>query len=462
LPSLTQRLGQLFAAAAAALQLAAAPGPEASPRFALRGTVVTPEGAIPDATVLVSGERIEDAGSLTVPQGVPVIDTEGIIFPGLIDLHNHVTWNVFPRWSSGLKFPNRYEWQILPAYLAALANPHARLIREGMGAAMARYAEVKAIAGGATSIAGLYPEDLGPGFRPPYRGMMRMLDIGSGFYPDGTRDPVRYEVFPLVLGEADAADIREGLRTHRIRSLLIHLSEGNPNDASSMLEYRILKARGLLLPGVTLIHGVALHEDQFAEMARLGVGLVWSPRSNFELYGATADVAAAKRAGVQIALAPDWSPTGSDGILEELGYAAALEAALPKPVFSNEELVQMTTAVPAGLTGVDDRIGGIKPGLYADLLVIRRSRPNPYQSLVHTRPADILMVMVGGHPRYGEKALVESVGPGLTWTPISVDGSPKEVALPPDPKLGNWPELVSRLDAAMRAVGTRLGPIVSE
>jgi imidazolonepropionase-like amidohydrolase len=38
----------------------------------------------------------------------------------------------------------------------------------------------------------------------------------------------------------------------------------------------------------------------------------------------------------------------------------------------------MTTAVPAGLTGVDDRIGAIKPGLYADLLVIRRSNPNAY------------------------------------------------------------------------------------
>jgi len=72
------------------------------------------------------------------------------------------------------------------------------------------------------------------------------------------------------------------------------------------------------------------------------------------------------------------------------------------------------------------------------------------------------MVMVGGHPRYGVNALVESVAPGATWTPISVAGSAKEVVLPSDPKLGSWQELTSSLDAAMQPVGTHLGPIVCE
>jgi 5-methylthioadenosine/S-adenosylhomocysteine deaminase len=461
--SLARRGPTPLLAAACALALAAAcAGAQGEDRvFALRGTVVTPDGALPHGTVLVSGERIKAVGMLDLEPGVPVIETGGIIFPGLIDLHNHLTWNVFPRWNSGLKFPNRYEWQILPAYLKALADPHEAMIIRGLGPSMARYGEVKAIAGGATSLAGLYPEDLGPMFVPPYRGMMRMLDIGSGFYPDGARNPVRYQVFPLVLSESDAQEIRTGLSTHRIHSLLIHLAEGSPRDASSMMEYRILKARGLLLPGVTLIHGVALHEAQFDEMARLGVGLVWSPRSNFELYGATADVAAAKRAGVRIAIAPDWSPTGSDGMLEELAYAGALEASLPSPVFSDAELVRMATSVPAGLTGDGGRIGAISPGLYADLLVIRPADSSAGSALVHARPQDVLMVMVGGRPRYGQKALVESVAPDLAWTPVAVAGVQMEVALPADPALGDWRALTAGLDAAMRSLGTRLGPLVS-
>ena len=71
----------------------------------------------------------------------------------------------------------------------------------------------------------------------------------------------------------------------------------------------MLKGRGLLRPGVSLIHGVAITPERFREMAANGVGLIWSPRSNVELYGDTANVAAAKAAGVKMALAPDWSPT---------------------------------------------------------------------------------------------------------------------------------------------------------
>ena len=68
------------------------------------------------------------------------------------------------------------------------------------------------------------------------------------------------------------------------------------------------------------------------------------------------------------------------------------------------------------------------------------------------------MVMVGGHPRYGVNALVESVAPGATWTPISVAGSAKEVVLPSDPKLGSWQELTSSLDAAMQPINRRSTP----
>ena len=197
-------------------------------------------------------------------------------------------------------------------------------------------------------------------------------------------------------------------------------------------------------------------------MARLGVGLVWSPRSNFELYGATADVAAAKRAGVRIALAPDWSPTGSDGMLEELAYAAALESSSREPVFSDSELLEMATSVPAALAGAGDRIGAIRRGACADLLIIRKSDLPGGSALDHASPADVLMVMVGGRPVYGQRALVESVSPGVDLSEVSVSGTTKVVALPSDPSIGNWHDLTARLDAAMRALGTHLGPISSD
>lgn len=430
-------------------------------RYALRGDILTADSVIPDGVIVIRGREIESVGT-AVPVAMPVLATGGLICPGFVDLHNHLTWNVFPRWKSGRKFPNRYEWQQYPEYLMALAGPHATLIERGDGPAMARYCEVKAIAGGATSLAGLYPGDLGPRFKPPYRGMMRMLDIGSGLHPDGVAEGVRYNVFPFFIEEAEAGEIRAGLKDHSIASLLVHLGEGSSQDASSINEFQMLKARGLLLPGVTLIHGVSLHSAQFAEMARLAVGLVWSPRSNFELYGMTADVAEAKKAGVRIALAPDWSPTGSDGMIEELKYAAVWNAMRDTPLFTDRELVRMATSVPASLAGVQARIGTLAPGMMADLLVIRKGTGDAYHSLVHSGPADIEFAVVGGRPVYGKKAWAMDVAPDVSWTPLTVATVGRVVSLPADPALGDWSDLCAHLDAELREVGSHLGPIAGD
>lgn len=91
----------------------------------------------------------------------------------------------------------------------------------------------------------------------------------------------------------------------------------------------MFKQQGFMRAGVNIIHGVAIPAAGFVDMAKAGVGLVWSPRSNIELYGDTADVAVAHVAGVTMALAPDWSPTGSVGMLGELQYAAAWNLAQP-------------------------------------------------------------------------------------------------------------------------------------
>lgn len=54
--------------------------------------------------------------------------------------------------------------------------------------------------------------------------------------------------------------------------------------------------------------------DTLADLQRLAAAdatLVWSPFANFWLYGATANITAAKAAGVRIALGSDWAPSGT-------------------------------------------------------------------------------------------------------------------------------------------------------
>lgn len=66
-----------------------------------------------------------------------VIDTGGTIFQGLIDLHNHLSYNFLPLWSAPRRFANRNIWrEHEPSYKYEVAWPYdliAKNVREGMG-----------------------------------------------------------------------------------------------------------------------------------------------------------------------------------------------------------------------------------------------------------------------------------------------------------------------------------------
>ena len=80
--------------------------------YALRGTLVTPDGLVANGTLLIRDHRIAALGAqVALPADATIIDTHAVIAPGLIDLHNHLTYNVFPRWHPVEEFHNRYDWQ---------------------------------------------------------------------------------------------------------------------------------------------------------------------------------------------------------------------------------------------------------------------------------------------------------------------------------------------------------------
>jgi len=435
----------------------------------LRGTVVTPSGPVANGTVLIEGKTIKVVGQdVAIPPGARVVDTHGTIYPGLIDLHNHVTWNVLPRWSAGSKSGARYDWQQLPEYRMALNLPHEKLVAEGHGCAAERYAEVKALVGGATSQAGLHPEDLSLPGRATVPtvlpigcvgGLVRELGVASRLYANGAAEKLRYEVFPLALDPSHTTALIDGLRAGTINSALFHIAEGAAENASARREFAMLEARGLLLPGVSIIHGVALSKANFAAMAKSGVGLIWSPRSNFELYGSTADVADAKAAGVKMAIAPDWSPTGSDGMLQELKYAAVWNATQDPAPFTDRELFEMATRNAAELGGIAAQTGTIESGMRADLLVLAASGSpgdDVYAQLIHSSPGDVAMVLVDGLPVYGEEPLMKLslAAPGSAT--FSICGRPKELA----PSFGaSWTSTTAELSLALNRWGSSLSPL---
>src|SRR6202161_4934986 len=228
-----------------------------SATFALRGTLVTPGGIVENGTVLIQQNKIVAVGAkVKVPANATVIDTHGVIAPGFIDLHNHLTYNVFPRWHPIEEFGNRYDWQQKPIYQTLIESPHASMVADGLECEMEPYAEVKALSEGETSAVGSLAEACSTG-------LAHNLDSEDEWH-------VAYNVFPLQMSESDLAPIRQRLANHELHAFLIHLSEGGHQDASAAREFSMLKGRGLLVPGVALIHGGGLEPEDFTEMAAHG------------------------------------------------------------------------------------------------------------------------------------------------------------------------------------------------
>ena len=378
--------------AAATVWVAACIGAAVPDRFALRGTILTPDGVITDGVVVIDGARIAEVLSHPPSGDVPTIDTGGIILPGLIDLHNHPQWNALPRWHTKGVYRNRDEWRRAPVYLTSYADPQRALLRT-VSCELSAYAEIKAIVGGATSMRG----------SPLTRcsaGLVRNMELDRPLSesPGGALSGL---IDVDILSDIDAARLVERLRDGNVKRLFVHVGEGRTEDPAPRLELRTLAEHGLLTDRTVVIHGTGFGDAEFDAVQAAGAALVWSPRSTLELYGETTSIAMAVDRGIPVALAPDWSITGSDNMLDELRTAAAWSAQSLGGALDDRALVAMATADAAKIAGVESLIGGIAPGRLADVLVIRRRDGDPYHAVVSARASDVRLVLVGGRARFG-------------------------------------------------------------
>jgi hypothetical protein len=324
---------------------------------------------------------------------------------------------------------------------------------------MERYAEIKAMLGGATSVVGSFsPTDADPHRNDCDRGLARNLDFFSGLYSqEMNAEPVDYEVFPFEVPSAKAQTIRDSLSSGKLKALLIHVSEGQ--DASAAREYRMLKASGFLRPGVSLIHGVALQKAQFQEMSANGVGLIWSPHSNFALYGKTVDISSAKGAGLTIAIAPDWSPSGSNSMVEELQYASQWNSSQPQKIFDAPDFVQMATVNAAKLAGASDKIGSLAAGMAADIVVFPKKGDSPWTAILDADPGSIRLVLVGGKAKLGDPDLMKKLLPTQKFETVAVCQHDKSLHLDGDTGGESWNEITTNLTRELQSVNSSLSEL---
>ncbi len=379
----------------------------------IRGTVVTmnPAGdVIADGLVWVRAgvivgvaTSLEGLEALRVarPDGVaisaeelrrtPQIETKGLIYPGLIDLHNHPEYAIYPLLPIRRSYKDRYEWRFYDDdYAKRITHLNTLLTQPaymGLAAEVGRYGEYMAVAGGTTTLQGgrvtqAYVKQ---------ECLARNIETSAVTERPG---------FTRVDIGRDVEEWRRIADERARGTVVVHLAEGvGPRMAA---EFEAIKRSGLLGPELVVVHGIALTAAQFQDMAKVGAKLVWSPLSNFLLYGQTADIRAAHAAGVSISLAPDWAPSGSKSSLGELKVADLVNRYALGNLFSDRDLVAMVTTRPAEAMGWQSRLGQIATGYLADLIVVERVADDPYRNLILAQPRHLRLTMVRGEAVFGD------------------------------------------------------------
>ncbi|MDA0716493.1 MAG: amidohydrolase family protein [archaeon] len=382
----------------------------------------------------------------------PIVETNGTIYPGLIDTHNHLHYNQAPLWEMTPHLPvenrnawggynNRYEWNNHPDYKSQVTKPKT-LVHSApywnMESQAMKYVEAKAIMGGTTASQGspTNPDD----------SYSTILARNIEDYNFG-RDQIHTKVTELT-SDYVGSHIKNGNASGTLDAWFIHIAEGV--DASSRAEFDILVNNNLLVGELVLIHGVALTSVEFQQMADVGATLVWSPLSNLLLYGQTADIATARQAGVRIALAPDWAPSGSKSTLHELKVADLWDDEILGDIISDYELVQMVTVNAARATGWEDDVGTLTPGTAADLVVIDNIHANPYRNLINAIDPDVRLSVVGGIPLFGDEHVMAALK-GDDFEPAGAFEKVIDVTFISVPDgAQSWQSIVEDLEMAMR------------
>jgi hypothetical protein len=126
-----------------------------------------------------------------------LVDSEAWIFPGLINLHNHLEYNFLPLWSEAKgQFKNRFEWRNEFSAYKDFTTFNKKAIPEDKNCASVRWAELKELVAGVTTTGGLSDRrsdiDCAVGFGP--RNFEQPNEIKPGFKSEDATDTITPEM----------------------------------------------------------------------------------------------------------------------------------------------------------------------------------------------------------------------------------------------------------------------------
>ena len=416
----------------------------------LTGRVLLPDAPV-DGEVLIDGTgtiqcaaksckatppyAVDAAYQAAYAAATQVTCKDSVISPGLINPHDHISFANTPPLPHGTeRFEHRHDWR-------KGTGGHKKLTTAGTaGANSIIAAELRFLLSGATTTAGAGGK----------AGLIRDVDSSPAMLEGVKMKLVDSETFPLSdstppnpfppAAGATCSIYAAGRRTAasivNYDGFLPHISEG-VNEAAH-LEFLCQSddadpTHQLLAKQTAIIHGIGVNAPDIAKLHPAQTALIWSPRSNIDLYGNTASVVLYDNLGVNIALGTDWLPSGSMNMSRELKCADELNTTYFAKHFTDRQLWQMVTQNAAFSIGAQNALGALKAGYAGDVSVFSTSPGKDYRAVIASNPEDVLLVLRGGKVLYGDGELLGQKGLGAdTCEDLDVCGVKKKVCVKQD------------------------------
>jgi cytosine/adenosine deaminase-related metal-dependent hydrolase len=318
-----------------------------------------------------------------------VVDLEGYtIFPGLINAHDHLELNHYPRSKFREVYDNAHQWG---------EDMNARLDAEPYKSLRAYPLQDRLFIGGlknllcgATTVA-----HHGPPHKPMFRKDFPVRVLQQYGWAHSLHFNTEQEV------------VESYRKTPKDWPWFIHLAEGTDEVAAS--EYQRLKALGCAGPNTVIVHGVGMTEEDIADAAPRIRGLVWCPTTNLYLLGTVGNGLKWLQAGSQVALGSDSKLTAASDLLDESNAVDIYN-------YSQEILDYGSTSFAVTITGQKEG-GNLANGRYADWYIASQA--------VNHRTA-ISLIVKDGIPQIGDPAIMAKF-PHIQTIAAALDGASKAI-----------------------------------
>ena len=343
-------------------------------------TILNPDKASDKANILIENGRISFVANKDVGGHIS-FNAGGIISAGLINSHDHLLGNYYPKVGYG-PYENWLPWD--NDLKSAAVYQERQQIENRDLYLLGAY---RNLVSGVTTVSDHIPHFVAE----PYYDILPVKAI--------RHYALAHSITSFALAWGDGIEIEYKKAVDNDIPFVTHCSEGF--DEETRRDVMTLDRLGALGDHTVLVHGIGFSEKDIDLIQKKEASVVWCGDSNMFMYNRTANIKKLLEKKINVCIGTDSPMSGGENLLYELRFDRKTYKKLYGEELSDETIYKMVTVNPAKAFRLYDS-GEIKEGNIADLVVVKDRGGSYINSVVSAELKDIMLVVINGMPAYGD------------------------------------------------------------